>query len=305
MTTEHWLTSSCNGIAMPVAAAWTLISSSSSEAVDRLKSNLNRGPAGSLLGKPGGVFVLAAATVPDDDRILIEAAARAVLRVDRGSLAEQLRHEPRRPDLTAELPATVPDSSPAAQQRADGPPEDLVFWNGFGGFTPDSREYFIVIDGTDPGGPRLPPAPWINVLANPGVGCLATEAGSGYTWAGNSQMNRLTPWSNDPVSDSPGEVVYLRDEATGEFWSPTPLPCGGGANHHRSPWPRLHSLRSQEPRAGAGTALARPVGRPGQARVRDRSEHKRPPSQADRDLLRRVGFGNDPGQCAVAGRVRA
>ena len=38
-------------------------------------------------------------------------------------------------------------------------------------------------------------------------------------------MNRLTPWSNDPVTDPPGEVVYLRDEETGEFWTPTPAPA--------------------------------------------------------------------------------
>jgi cellobiose phosphorylase len=199
------------------------------EVIDRLMGQLQSGPAGSLLGKPGGVFVLDASTVPDDGRILIEAAARAVLRGDRGSLAEQLRHEPQRRDMPAPLPATAPALSPAAQQWGERPPQDLVFWNGLGGFTPDGREYVIVVDGTYPDGPRLPPAPWINVLANPGVGCLATEAGSGYTWAGNSQMNRLTPWSNDPVSDAPSEVVYLRDEATGEYWTPTPLPCGAGA----------------------------------------------------------------------------
>jgi cellobiose phosphorylase len=67
------------------------------------------------------------------------------------------------------------------------------------------------------------------VLASPDFGCLVTEAGGGYTWADNSQMNRLTPWSNDPVSDPPGEVIYLRDEETGEFWTPTPAPCGGRA----------------------------------------------------------------------------
>src|SRR5262249_30928877 len=50
-----------------------------------------------------------------------------------------------------------------------------------------------------------------------------------YTWAGNSQLNRLTPWANDPVSDPPGEVLYLRDDATGEFWTPTPRPLGLGA----------------------------------------------------------------------------
>ncbi len=69
-----------------------------------------------------------------------------------------------------------------------------------------------------------PPAPWINVVANPVAGFLITDSGSGYTWVGNSQTNRLTPWSNDPVSDPPGEAVYLRDEETGIVWSPTPLP---------------------------------------------------------------------------------
>jgi cyclic beta-1,2-glucan synthetase len=71
---------------------------------------------------------------------------------------------------------------------------------------------------------RLPPAPWVNVVANPAFGFVTSEAGSGFTWAINSQANRLTPWSNDPVSDPPGEVIYLRDEETGEVWSPTPLP---------------------------------------------------------------------------------
>ena len=105
----------------------------------------------------------------------------------------------------------------------------MSFWNGFGGFTRDGREYVIVIDGTSHRGPTLPPAPWTNVLANPQFGCLVTEGGLGYTWAGNSQMNRLTPWSNDPTSDSPGEVIYLRDEETGDFWTPTPLPLGPAA----------------------------------------------------------------------------
>src|SRR5262249_25571811 len=75
----------------------------------------------------------------------------------------------------------------------------------------------------------VPPSPWINVLASPSFGFLVSESGAGYTWAGNSQSNRLTPWNNDPVSDMAGEVLYIRDEATGEFWSPTPLPAGLGA----------------------------------------------------------------------------
>ena len=132
----------------------------------------------------------------------------------------------------AALPPTLPISQPAAPEPLGippMPPVGLRFWNGFGGFANDGREYVILIDGTAPGGPALPPAPWTNVLANPGFGCLVTEAGLGYSWAGNSQLNRLTPWSNDPVSDPPGEVVYLRDEDTGALWTPTPLPRGSGA----------------------------------------------------------------------------
>jgi cellobiose phosphorylase len=180
--------------------------------------------AGQMAGKPGGVFVLAADTVPPDDAVLVSAAARAVLGSGRGTLAAQLGRRdaiaPQPPQLTASS-ITTEAAAPAAK-----PPDGLSFWNGFGGFTSDGREYVIMIDGSTRGGPTLPPAPWTNVLANPGFGCLVTEAGLGYTWAGNSQMNRLTPWSNDQTSDPPSEVIYLRDDETGEAWTPTSLPLG-------------------------------------------------------------------------------
>ena len=53
--------------------------------------------------------------------------------------------------------------------------------------------------------------------------------GSGYTWSLNSRENQLTPWSNDPVSDRPGEVLYVRDEDTGELWGPTAAPIRDAA----------------------------------------------------------------------------
>ena len=123
-------------------------------------------------------------------------------------------------------------SNPAAK--------DLLFDNGIGGFTSDGREYTIRMapvprkDAAPRGNasplPEFPPAPWSNVIANPSFGFLVTERGGGCTWAGNnSQLNRLTPWSNDAASDPPGEVIYLRDEATGEVWTPTALPPRGPA----------------------------------------------------------------------------
>ncbi len=102
------------------------------------------------------------------------------------------------------------------------PRHDLLFFNGLGGFTPDGREYIIT---TTPD--QVTPAPWVNVLANPHFGTVISESGSAYTWAENAHEFRLTPWYNDPVSDTSGEAFYLRDEERGHFWSPMPLPSRG------------------------------------------------------------------------------
>jgi len=78
-------------------------------------------------------------------------------------------------------------------------------------------------------GLRPPPLPWVNVIANEQLGFIATDRGAGYTWSVNSRENRLTPWSNDPVTDPFGEALYIRDEDAGVFWSPTPGPAPGNA----------------------------------------------------------------------------
>src|SRR5260370_13927319 len=76
------------------------------------------------------------------------------------------------------------------------------------------------------------PAPWSCVSANSlDFGFLMTDPGSGFTWSLNSHENRLTPWSNDTVSDPPAEVIYLRDEDSGTTWTPTPLPIREGQSY--------------------------------------------------------------------------
>jgi cyclic beta-1,2-glucan synthetase len=167
-----------------------------------------------VIDRPGGIFVRRAGQL-GDDRGLLLAAARVVLYGDRGPLADQTESLVRSRDLPPPLVPTRPlqPSNPVPQ-----PTGELWYANGTGGFAPEGREYVIT---------GIPPAPWTNVLANPQAGCLVSDAGLGYTWVGNSQANRLTPWSNDPVSDPPAEAVYLRDEETGQVWTPTPLPAGG------------------------------------------------------------------------------
>jgi len=138
---------------------------------------------------------------------------------------------------------TPPGGTPRAAERyrpasgSGGPvnepgaaPEALLFFNGFGGFSEDGREYVIRLPA-GPHGPVRPPLPWTNVIANEGAGFLVSESGSASSWTANSRENRLTPWSNDPVSDPHGEALYLRDEDAGLFWSPTPGPVAGNGSY--------------------------------------------------------------------------
>jgi cyclic beta-1,2-glucan synthetase len=190
----------------------------------QLDDLVQKAPTAELVDRPGGVFLRDASRMSPDDATLLEAAARLIIRGGDGSLAAQLTRA--QVDAPTQPPRLLPTRRRKAAVAARSPRggAGLLFDNGLGGFTKDGREYVITLRAGE-----RPPAPWSNVLANPNFGCLVTESGGGYTWSGNSQMNRLTPWSNDPVTDPPGEVVYLRDEETGEFWSPTPAPCGGGA----------------------------------------------------------------------------
>lgn len=170
-----------------------------------------------LIDKPGGVFLRRSDLMPEADRILLHAVARVVIVADRGPLEEQLVQRPVEDDLPAKFIARVP-SRRYPEKNLTIP--DLAFFNGLGGFAERGNEYVTILDEG-----QWTPAPWLNVISNSrDFGFQISEAGVAYTWSVNSRENRLTPWSNDPVSDPIGEAIYLRDEETGEFWSPTPLP---------------------------------------------------------------------------------
>jgi cyclic beta-1,2-glucan synthetase len=177
--------------------------------------------------KPAGVFLLRGPHLADQERTLLLAAARVYFDARRGSLSGQVDKQPDLPRLPERLVPKVPKAAPLPVRKAEttAAPTDLSFWNGRGGFATEGREYVIVVKDRD----DLPPAPWVNVIANREFGFLVTERGSGYTWATNSQQFRLTNWSNDPVTDPAGEILYLRDEESGDYWTPTPAPAGSAA----------------------------------------------------------------------------
>ncbi len=120
----------------------------------------------------------------------------------------------------------------SAQSAMADPPEsaDLRCFNGYGGFSEDGREYVLRLPQR-PGGLRLPPRPWINVIANESFGFLISETGAGSTWRGNSREHRLSPWANDPLLDPHSEAFYLRDEDSGDFWSLLPGPAPAAADY--------------------------------------------------------------------------
>lgn len=163
----------------------------------------------------GDIFVLQGDLLSVENRRLLQTVARVVLVSRRGTLAEQLLR-----NLRPEVAFFEPNALSAAEADASKLTlPELEFFNGLGGFAKDGREYVIVLDNG-----QWTPAPWINVIANPEFGFIVSELGSGFTWCVNSHENLLTPWSNDPVSDPPGETFYLLDDETNELWSPTALP---------------------------------------------------------------------------------
>jgi cyclic beta-1,2-glucan synthetase len=166
------------------------------------------------------VFLLRADLLSAEVRNLLQTVARVVIVSRRGGLAEQVKR------LQEIAPAAEP---PHLKPRSASPPEfvappQLEFFNGIGGFDRDGREYVTILDGD-----QETPAPWVNVIANPSFGFQVSAEGSGYTWSINSRENQLTPRSSDPVSDSPTEVIYVRDQDSGEIWTATALPIRNDA----------------------------------------------------------------------------
>jgi cyclic beta-1,2-glucan synthetase len=167
----------------------------------------------------GNVYIVRADRLTATQRDVLQSVARAVLSSRRGTLAEQVTRA-QRPDAAAPLAlprraAARPPVPAAATPRR----RDLELDNGLGGFAEDGREYVTVLEEG-----KWTPSPWINVIANRDFGFQVSESGSGYTWSVNSRENQLTAWSNDPVSDPPGEIIYVRDDETGDLWGPTALP---------------------------------------------------------------------------------
>jgi cyclic beta-1,2-glucan glucanotransferase len=212
-----------SGMFMDIVVLRTGTASYDEPVRERVLSILRDAHAYGFLGRKGGIHLLSTSQMDERTRHAVEAAAHVVIDEGRGSLDDTLDRmlenrllPPRFEPIVAVVHETI---TPLER------PDNLAFDNEYGGFDTESGEYVIHLE---PGAHT--PSPWCNVLANGIFGSIVSEAGLGFSWAINSGENRLTPWSNDPVANTPGEIVYLRDETTAEVWTPTPAPLGHGAD---------------------------------------------------------------------------
>ncbi|MEQ8820484.1 MAG: glucoamylase family protein [Sumerlaeia bacterium] len=188
---------------------------------DAIISSIMLGMGATMIDRPEGIFVRRHEQIADENLILLRSVARIVFDAEHGPLQAQMMNavQPSIP-IRGSSPSFHP--SGASTARSALPTRELILENGFGGFTPDGKEYVITLQ---PG--QVTPAPWVNVIANPFFGTMISESGSSFTWLENAKQFPLTPWNNDPVADEGGEAFYIRDEETGKFWSPTPMPTRG------------------------------------------------------------------------------
>jgi cyclic beta-1,2-glucan synthetase len=189
------------------------------DSVEQLQSAIRAGITAAQLSAVTGrgrVFSLRGDRIDVPSIDVLQTAARAILDSRVGTLEGQLaRLQDPAPPAHKEGPTPAPPVSTGTPR----PAPNLEYFNGLGGFAASGREYVTLVDE----GHRTP-APWVNVVTNPHFGFQISADGTGSTWSLNSREYQLTPWSNDPVSDTPAEVIYLRDDRSGALWSATPLP---------------------------------------------------------------------------------
>ncbi|MDX1617970.1 MAG: glucoamylase family protein, partial [Balneolaceae bacterium] len=216
---------------------------------EAIQRQIQASPERHLMNKKGGIFLLRGEEMSVEDGILLDTVAAVSMQgklpkldFSNGVLPSGDKPESGSESESESEAASEPDRVKKDKYRllrisdlnheGISRKQDLLFYNGYGGFNHTGTEYVVRLAADDQGKSLVfPPAPWINVIANPGFGFITSERGSDYTWSINSRENRLTPWSNDAVIDPAGEAIYIRDEDHRLFWSPTPGPSPGSSQY--------------------------------------------------------------------------
>ncbi|AEF16491.1 glycosyltransferase 36 [Thermoanaerobacterium xylanolyticum LX-11] len=185
---------------------------------DRIKDVINGSFAYNIMGQFGGVFLINRSSLKEEDYILLNTVAKLSLTADM-PIEKQLEYDDIEKNKKAKLLHIDENNKKKTYPVPLRENLQLHYSNGYGGFSLDGHKYVINLDDD-----KVTPMPWINVVSNYKFGFQVSESGSGFSWAENSREYKITPWSNDPVLDEGGEILYLRDDFTGEYWTITPKP---------------------------------------------------------------------------------
>ena len=165
----------------------------------------------------GGIYVLNSKETSKEDIDLLEFRSNLTLDASLGNIESQIKdQEEEYEDKINSLDVVTTNSylSTSNRETLNEDFTNLKYYNDFGGFTENGLEYKIKINKEN----KLPTV-WSNILANPNFGTVITQNLGGYTWCDNSRLNRISAWSNSPNTDIPSEIIYIKDENTGEYWS--------------------------------------------------------------------------------------
>ena len=152
----------------------------------------------------GKVYVLDGHDLSDAERILLHTVARLSFNTSDGATIEEQLHRLEEANQHYQDKIEYPVLRPKRTFRVWS---DLKFYNQYGGFDADGRDYVVTNTNT--------PMPWVNVIANDGsrcdgaFGCVVSSTMAGFTFAHNAQQFKLTGWSNDIVRDNASEMLLI------------------------------------------------------------------------------------------------
>ena len=177
-----------------------------------LDSILNRNIA-YMLNIKGGIYVLN--NINDEDKEIISVYSKLVIDAKNGNLNLQLNDlDEDGIKINSNVENEIVEHVEEDQKENKLLNLDLKYYNDYGGFSQDGKEYYIRVNKDE-----NVPMPWSHIMANENFGTLVTDSMGGYTWYKNSRLNRITAWSNNPILDVPSEIIYLKDYDTKKAWS--------------------------------------------------------------------------------------
>ncbi len=194
---------------------------------EKIRNAVAASHAREMAGKSAGVFIINRSDIEENQIALLYTASSLIVRDSVEAFRRIIKSAVYTREAGSSASACNDDNKPdriTVHNRSAN--ENLMFFNGIGGFSEDGREYVIRLESG-----RTTPLPWSNIVANRTFGFIVTESGGGYTWCQNSREFKLTPWVNDPVTDRQGEIFYVSDVEEKCHWSLTPMPAPGSGTY--------------------------------------------------------------------------